>query len=32
MIGIEAGKAMLLERERTLERAGALAVSVYGYE
>jgi len=32
LVGIEAGKAMLLERERTLERAGALAVSVYGYE
>jgi UDP-2,3-diacylglucosamine hydrolase len=32
LIGVEAGKAMILERERTLERANALGVAVYGYE
>lgn len=32
MIGVEAGAAMILERERTLERARALNISVYGYE
>ena len=32
MIGIEAGKAMILGRENTLERAAALGVTVYGYE
>jgi UDP-2,3-diacylglucosamine hydrolase len=31
MIGIEAGTAMLLERDRTLERARALGVTVFGY-
>jgi len=32
VIGIEAGTAMLLERESTLHRAGALNITVYGYE
>jgi UDP-2,3-diacylglucosamine hydrolase len=31
LIGIEAGKAMILERDRTLERARALNVTVYGH-
>jgi UDP-2,3-diacylglucosamine hydrolase len=31
MIGLEAGTAMLLERDRTLELAEALGVTVYGY-
>jgi len=31
MIGVEAGTAMLLERDRTLERAQAMDVTVYGY-
>jgi DUF1009 family protein len=31
MIGIEAGTTMLLERERVLERAQALGITVYGY-
>ncbi len=31
MIGIEAGTAMLLERERTLQQAHALNITVYGY-
>jgi UDP-2,3-diacylglucosamine hydrolase len=31
MIGIEAGTTMLLERERALERAHALGITVYGY-
>jgi DUF1009 family protein len=32
LIGVEAGKAMILERQRTVERANALGVAVYGYE
>lgn len=32
MLGVEAGTAMILERERTLERARALNISVYGHE
>ena len=32
LIGVEAGKAMILERPRTFERANALGVAVYGYE
>lgn len=32
MVGVEAGTAMILERERTLERARALNISVYGHE
>jgi DUF1009 family protein len=31
VIGIEAGTAMVLERESTLERARALSITVYGY-
>jgi DUF1009 family protein len=31
MVGIEAGTAMLLERERTLQGAHALNITVYGY-
>jgi UDP-2,3-diacylglucosamine hydrolase len=31
MIGVQAGTAMLLERERTLERAQSLKITVYGY-
>lgn len=31
MIGVEAGTAMLLERELVLERAQALGVTIYGY-
>ncbi|MGA2410151.1 MAG: UDP-2,3-diacylglucosamine diphosphatase LpxI [Candidatus Binataceae bacterium] len=31
VIGIEAGTAMILERERTLERADELGITVYGY-
>ena len=32
MIGVEARGAMILERERTLERAQALGVTLYGHE
>jgi len=32
LIGVEAGKAMILGREQTLERAAALGIAVYGYE
>jgi UDP-2,3-diacylglucosamine hydrolase len=32
LIGVEAGKAMILEPERTLERANALGIAVYGHE
>ena len=32
LIGIEAGQAMILERERTLELAGTRKVTVYGHE
>jgi DUF1009 family protein len=32
LIGVEAGKAMILERDRTLERAHALGVTIYGNE
>jgi DUF1009 family protein len=32
LIGVEARKAMMLEREHTLERAHALSVTIYGYE
>lgn len=32
LIGVEAGKAMILGRGDTLERAAALGVTVYGYE
>ena len=32
MIGVEAATAMILERERTLERARALNICVYGHE
>jgi DUF1009 family protein len=31
-IGIQAGHAMILDRTNTLERADALAITVYGYE
>jgi DUF1009 family protein len=31
MLGVEAGTAMLLEREATLERARTLNITVYGY-
>jgi DUF1009 family protein len=31
VIGVEAGTAMLLERESTLNRARALNITVYGY-
>ncbi len=32
MLGLEAGGAMVLEREKTLARAAALGVTVYGHE
>ncbi|MGD0289953.1 MAG: UDP-2,3-diacylglucosamine diphosphatase LpxI [Candidatus Binataceae bacterium] len=32
MIGVEAHGAMILERERTLERAGSLGITLYGHE
>ena len=32
MIGVEAGSAMILERPRTIERANALGVTLYGHE
>ena len=31
MIGVEAGTAMLLERERTLQQANAVQITLYGY-
>jgi DUF1009 family protein len=31
MMGVEAGTAMVLERERTLQRAHGLNITVYGY-
>jgi UDP-2,3-diacylglucosamine hydrolase len=31
MVGIEAGTTMILERERTLQRADAAQITVYGY-
>ena len=31
MIGLEAGTTMLLDRDRTLEKAAALGVTVFGY-
>jgi DUF1009 family protein len=32
MIGVEAGSAMILERERTVARAQALGITLYGHE
>lgn len=32
LLGVEAGKAMLLGRENTLDRAAGLGVAIYGYE